>query len=99
MASPDLIDEEVLVPYIATIRYASMVPNGSPNTSQSVTYSSGTENRSGLPAIQECEASGSGLVTAIVGRRAKFNVTKPTYIKKKLTIGIEGKCSLLFIAS
>ncbi|KAJ8036171.1 Filamin-A [Holothuria leucospilota] len=90
MAIPDLIDEDVIVSYIAMIRYASMVPNRSSNTSQTVTYSSGKENENGLPAIQECEASGSGLVTAIVGRRAKFNVTKPTYIKKKLTIKIEG---------
>lgn len=57
-----------------------------PNDGQTRSENTGPK----IEDVIECVATGSGLVTAIVGRKAKFNIAKPSFINKKLVVEIEG---------
>nr|XP_054751738.1 serine-rich adhesin for platelets-like [Lytechinus pictus] len=104
MSLPSRASETKLLRYIQTIRYASMIPVETPSYKTSPWSKEGAwpkkatfsepvdEERKQLMEADkvDCTASGSGLVIAKIGKRAKFNVYTPKFIFKSLYIHIKG---------
>ncbi|XP_072174330.1 uncharacterized protein [Diadema setosum] len=105
MANPSRIKESTLLQYVLSIKYASSVPLETPIDRKGPWSREGAwsqrqsdevvdEERKKLMEADkiDCTASGSGLVMATVGKRAKFNVYTPRFITKSLHIYIKGPC-------
>ncbi|XP_033625074.1 serine-rich adhesin for platelets-like [Asterias rubens] len=87
MGDPKKIGEKKMMQYINSIRYASYIPVEEPETPIKLPE---IGKQIELNTDNECTASGSGLVVAVIDKRARFNITTQTYISKNLYVEITG---------
>ncbi|XP_022090930.1 uncharacterized protein LOC110979440 [Acanthaster planci] len=87
MADCKRINEVKMMQYLNNIKNASFIPVEEPETSVKPAEGGTTID----PSIEkECSASGSGLVVAVVDKRARFTITTQTYKYKNLYVEITG---------
>ncbi|XP_038058619.1 serine-rich adhesin for platelets-like [Patiria miniata] len=88
MADAKRINERKMTQYIISMQNASFIPIEEPETPIKLVEGGGGPIE---PAIEkECSASGSGLVVAVVDKRARFTITTQTYKYKNLYVEITG---------
>ncbi|XP_033098115.1 uncharacterized protein LOC117102014 [Anneissia japonica] len=84
MANPREIPDEVMVQYLQTIKYASKIPVKEPERIMLKLEETIQLNE------KECTATGSGLVVAVEGKRAKFNIHTEAFVWKNIYVEITG---------
>ena len=87
MSDPKRSNGHNMKQYINSIRYASCIPVEEPETPIKLPE---IGNQIEISTEKECTASGSGLVVAVVDKRARFNITTQTYKYKNLYVEITG---------
>ena len=87
MADPRRIQDVQMKRYLLSIQYASQTPLEIPEVQVKIPDAGGQIK---LEDKAECTASGSGLVLAVVGKRARFNINTQTYKSKHLHVEICG---------
>ena len=82
------IQDDVMKQYLISIKYGSQTPIEVPEVTKKIPDAGGGKIE--LDDKAECTANGSGLVLAVVGKRARFNITTQTYKVKHLYVDISG---------
>ncbi|XP_072020965.1 uncharacterized protein [Amphiura filiformis] len=87
MADPRRIQDDEMKRYLLSMQYASQTQIEIPEVPVKIPDAGGQIK---LEEKSECTANGSGLVLAVVGKRARFNVATQTFKSKHLFVEICG---------